>query len=241
MSLKIHWIGLSPRRPIAYGALSHPSIVGGPRYLKFLVDTGADRTFISRESRDILGITKGSLQKSPYPTMTIKGAIDVLVLANCTLMFPDNKNSLHLFQNQSVYVSNLKNAQANRRDEDINVLGRDMLGEQLLPFYSDLPVIIDVLFTSKLTDIEVGLYHIHLGELHAKNSARDVHFLGERDESGCSMFRYQAESYSAIYRELSNLFAPFKHAQAIDWNKTSDMAGFPSPFKVSNFQANRMK
>jgi uncharacterized protein YjbI with pentapeptide repeats len=83
-----------------------------------------------------------------------------------------------------------------------------------------VPAIIEVYMTGELSQQEFGCYHFHHGEMYHEGVATGVDFIGHRHENGCSVLRFQAKSYEAIYQVLPDLLAPFPMTEAIDWEKS---------------------
>jgi hypothetical protein len=77
-----------------------------------------------------------------------------------------------------------------------------------------------VLITVELTQEELGCYHFHIGEVHHRGLATGVYLVGHRYETGGSVLRFQAKFYDEIYRVLPDLLAPFRMAEAINWQQT---------------------
>jgi hypothetical protein len=86
--------------------------------------------------------------------------------------------------------------------------------------FFNLPAIVEVYVTTKLTQRELGCFHFHLGELHHEGVATGVYFVGHHHEGDGSVLRFQAKSYDDIYQVLPDLLAPFRMVQAVDWKQT---------------------
>lgn len=97
--------------------------------------------------------------------------------------------------------------------------GCKLQGEAARTFFA-MPAIVEVFLSVQLSQIEIGCYHFHLGEVTASKVATGVFLVGFRHEGDGSVLRFQAETYAEIYDVLPDLLAPFPLAQAIDWKKS---------------------
>jgi uncharacterized protein YjbI with pentapeptide repeats len=86
--------------------------------------------------------------------------------------------------------------------------------------FFNLPAIVEVCVTVELIQEELGCYHFHLGEVHHRGVGTGVFFVGHRHENGGSVLRFQGKSYDDIYQVLTDLLAPFRMVQAVDWKET---------------------
>jgi len=82
------------------------------------------------------------------------------------------------------------------------------------------PAVVEVYLTRPLSQEELGVYHLHLGELHRKTAGRNVFLSSHRYDADGSVLRFQAERYDDIYDVLPDLLAPFRMAEAIDWKQS---------------------
>jgi hypothetical protein len=107
--------------------------------------------------------------------------------------------------------------------KQLRIQGNDgqiiLIGSEAREFFN-LPAIVEVYVTLELTQEEFGSYHFHLGEIKHRGVAIGVYLVGQRHETGGSVLRFQAKSYDEIYQILPDLLAPFRMAEAIDWEKT---------------------
>jgi len=73
-----------PPEIIAY--FRHPAL-SFERIIRFLIDTGAQRTFISPDIQDEMQIPSELFQEYNIPQITVNGLVYVNILPNCSLTF----------------------------------------------------------------------------------------------------------------------------------------------------------
>lgn len=79
---------------------------------------------------------------------------------------------------------------------------------------------VEVCLDRALTDVELGSFRFHLGELRARGIAVDVAIIGERIDQRGTVLRFQARRREAIWQALPALLAPFRMSKAVDRQKT---------------------
>lgn len=94
-----------------------------------------------------------------------------------------------------------------------------LTGEDARNFFNP-PAIVEVYLTGRLTELELGCYHFHLGDMYYQQVGIGVHFVGFRHEGDGSVLRFQGETFDDVYRVLPHLLAPFRFSEAIDWEET---------------------
>ena len=77
-----HWHGDEPHRPIVYATFYHPQ-GGAAATLDFLIDTGADQTFIVPDHQRLLGIPKDFGGFRTKPVHTLGGIYKFNYMTNC--------------------------------------------------------------------------------------------------------------------------------------------------------------
>jgi uncharacterized protein YjbI with pentapeptide repeats len=94
-----------------------------------------------------------------------------------------------------------------------------LTGEDARNFFNP-PATVEVYLTGRLTELELGCYHFHLGDMYYQQVGIGVHFVGFRHEGDGSVLRFQGETFDDVYRVLPDLLAPFRFSEAIDWERT---------------------
>ena len=97
--------------------------------------------------------------------------------------------------------------------------GEEITGHEATTFFTS-PALVEVYFTTELSDETFGAYHFHLGEIKKEGVGTTVSLQSHRHEAGGSVLVFQAPDYPSIYDILPDLLAPFPHAQAIDWEQS---------------------
>jgi hypothetical protein len=98
--------------------------------------------------------------------------------------------------------------------------GREILiGEEARTFFT-LPATIEVFIDKSLGESEIAAYHLHLSELKLKGIAPNVYLIGSINYASGASLRFQSQTYIDIYKNLSDLLAPFQMSQAVDWMRS---------------------
>ncbi|MGD0785396.1 MAG: hypothetical protein ABR969_06255 [Sedimentisphaerales bacterium] len=134
-----------PNRPLIVALFSHPSIKHA-RQLEFIIDTGADRTFIVPDWQKLLDIHDKDLREYPGDIHTFAGTIKMRCLDGCSLIFPrynpeGNPKSAYQVSNLRVFFaansgffSSLRRKPLTGAGKFPNVLGRDVLQQMSLGY-----------------------------------------------------------------------------------------------------------
>ena len=135
-----------PHRPIVSCSLMHPAIKPKISW-DFVIDTGADKTFIVPDYQNLLSIPKKYLQFETRPVQTLGGPFKFKFMTHCTLVFNDAKNQPHEIKDLTVYFAaqkgfgnqgSVEGAQPEKtlvgEGKFPNVLGRDVLSQVSLGF-----------------------------------------------------------------------------------------------------------
>ena len=147
--------------PIIYATLWHPLCNDRLISWEFVLDSGADISFISPEHMSLLGITNDKLVPTA-PIETLGGSVKFGCLSGCSLFFTDDKGNQQVFKLPYIYfppvplgwrhnlckkVFGCHNSQVMSRDTKVypSLLGRDVLRQLSLGFCQNS----DVLFISQ--------------------------------------------------------------------------------------------
>lgn len=143
------WRDKTPHRPIIHATLAHESI-SHTRSIDFIIDTGADKTFIAPDHQEILGISTKQLKFETKPVQTLSGVFRFHFLTGCSLVFNGKDDQPHLLKDITAYFSTRKQSvwdrlfrrkNENRRGQALfgkgnypSILGRDVLQKLSLGF-----------------------------------------------------------------------------------------------------------
>lgn len=128
-----------PYYPLMIGYFKHPSMKY-PRTVEFVIDTGADRTFISPIWRYLLQVPPRNFKEYPNRMITIGGHVNVDCLDNCSLSFNRYDNSGHLcgayeLTGLRILFSKTTNGSHFKEEGKIpSLLGRDVLSTMSLGY-----------------------------------------------------------------------------------------------------------
>ncbi len=82
------------------------------------------------------------------------------------------------------------------------------------------PAILEVHLNTKLRDLELACFQMHLAGLHQSKIGTKVFMVGQRYVGNSTVFRLQATTYNEIYEVLLDILAPFPTSRNIDWERT---------------------
>jgi len=100
------WEGTAlPHRPTINAFFSHPCTKRDFVSLKFLIDTGADQTFIVPEHQDLLHIPYGCTDFQVKPVDTLAGKYPFNFLTGCSLTFISHDNTPKIISDVTVYFA----------------------------------------------------------------------------------------------------------------------------------------
>ncbi|MCA9201843.1 MAG: pentapeptide repeat-containing protein [Planctomycetales bacterium] len=112
-------------------------------------------------------------------------------------------------------LAGLPNAPSELRSGDRRISG----DEARHFFHKEFSV--ELFLTERLTERELGAYHFHLDELHSRDSALGVAFVGCRFEADGTVLRFQSRDRDAIYRAVPDLLAPFRRNPMANWREAA--------------------
>lgn len=101
------WFDVIPEReprPFVHAWVSHPG-PAGPQAVNFLVDTGADHTYLGLEDQKMLEIAPGSVTKAPEEVRTLGGMIRFFVLPHCTIWISNHLDEDFYAEDVRLYLS----------------------------------------------------------------------------------------------------------------------------------------
>lgn len=156
-----YWDGASPHRPMINATFVHPC-TKAEVCLDFMIDTGADRTFIVPEHQSLLEIPPSELQFETPFVQTLAGMLRFRALQGCTLIFNKGQKEAHAVNDITVFFahylpgwwSNITRRFSNKprplvgEGQSYSVIGRDVLQKLSLGFCKEK----NLLFLSKRTD-----------------------------------------------------------------------------------------
>jgi hypothetical protein len=102
MTFHGRWDGQEPHRPLISATFSHPRI-DSKLTLPFIVDTGADKTFIVPEHQRLLNIHPDLTPFETEPVHTISGTYPFNYLTGCSLIFTGLDGSPHKIDDITIY------------------------------------------------------------------------------------------------------------------------------------------
>lgn len=122
-----HFHHVYPHRPLIVASLYHKSLQY-PCSLEFVIDTGADRTYIVPDDCNRLGISSNALIQAPGPIHTFVGLVDFYYMPNCSLIFTDHDQNSYIIEDMPIFFP------PPRRSIPFRWFGKDvLLGEGKFP------------------------------------------------------------------------------------------------------------
>ena len=141
MHVRGWWGARLPQTPTISARFYHAD-TRKPQYIPFMIDTGAERTYIGPLYQKILGVTK--VRKETRPVQTLGGPVSFGFLTHCRLTLLDvGQQMSYDFPDETVYFSLHANAKELDHNEIPNLLGRNILNQLCLGYCCD-----DLLFLS---------------------------------------------------------------------------------------------
>ena len=122
--------------PMIVAQFKHQSLPYS-RMVEFVIDTGADRTYLSPAWRQILGLKSKDLVKYHTKMITINGPTTVDCLSRCSLSFGIGQanTSLYKIENLRITVASQQSSGATKSGLIPSLLGRDVLDQLSLCYH----------------------------------------------------------------------------------------------------------